>query len=264
MPTRDSAWPQGTPCWVDLQVDDVAQAREFYTDLFGWDIQDGPEEAGGYLMAMLKGKAAAGIGPKFGDAPMPSVWTTYLAADSADDIAEKVGSAGGMIFGPPFDVLDVGRMFVATDPSGAPFGVWEAKAHIGAGIYNEHGAYTWNELHTLQYDESREFFTKVFGWTYTDLGDGVNMIYSTFANPGAEEGVGGIADAKLFGEPASYWLTWFQVDGLDASLEKAIELGSSKMMGPDATPFGRMAVVAGPQGEVFGLIDGNDKTAPPQ
>jgi predicted enzyme related to lactoylglutathione lyase len=34
MPTRDEAWPQGTPCWVDLGVDDVDAARTFYTQLF--------------------------------------------------------------------------------------------------------------------------------------------------------------------------------------------------------------------------------------
>src|SRR6476619_7519102 len=64
MPTRDDAWPQGTPCWIDCQVDDTTKAREFYAGLFGWEIYDSPEEAGGYLMAMKHGKPAAGIGPK--------------------------------------------------------------------------------------------------------------------------------------------------------------------------------------------------------
>ncbi|MGV9870855.1 VOC family protein, partial [Rhodococcus koreensis] len=86
MPTRDDAWPQGTPCWVDCQVDDTAKAREFYSELFGWDIQDSPVEAGGYLMAMKSGKPAAGIGPKPEGMAVPSAWTTYFAADSADDV----------------------------------------------------------------------------------------------------------------------------------------------------------------------------------
>ena len=52
MVTRDTAWPSGTPCWVDLGVDDTARARAFYSRLFGWDIQDGPPEAGGYVMCL--------------------------------------------------------------------------------------------------------------------------------------------------------------------------------------------------------------------
>ena len=46
MPTRDESWPNGTPCWVDVLVTDPAAAKTFYSSLFGWDIQDGPPEAG--------------------------------------------------------------------------------------------------------------------------------------------------------------------------------------------------------------------------
>jgi len=33
MPTRDTAWPAGTPCWVDYGAADVDAAKAFYTDL---------------------------------------------------------------------------------------------------------------------------------------------------------------------------------------------------------------------------------------
>ncbi|WP_336082097.1 VOC family protein [Nocardia sp. SSK8] len=255
MPTRDEAWPQGTPCWIDCQVDDTAAAHAFYSALFGWEVQDGPPEAGGYLMATLDGRPAAGIGPKpEGMGAMPSTWTTYLAADSADEIAQRVGAAGGQVFMPPFDVLDVGRMFVAADPTGGVFGVWEAKAHHGAGVYNQPGAYCWNELHTSGYDRAHEFYTEVFGWHYTEIGDGESLTYSTFARPGETTEVGGMMDAAALATP-SYWLTWIQVDGADDALAKATSLGASVIMGPDDSPFGRMGILQAPQGEVFGVID---------
>jgi hypothetical protein len=40
MVTRDTPWPAGTPCWIDLGVTDIPKARDFYRALFGWDIQD--------------------------------------------------------------------------------------------------------------------------------------------------------------------------------------------------------------------------------
>ena len=61
MVTRDTTWPGGTPCWVDLGVDDIDKARAFYSGVFGWDIQPGPPEAGGYSIALLRGRPAAGI-----------------------------------------------------------------------------------------------------------------------------------------------------------------------------------------------------------
>ncbi len=81
MVTRDTAWPAGTPCWVDLGVDDIARASTFYTSLFGWDIQAGPPEAGGYAMCLKDDRAVAGIGPKQGPPGTPAAWTTYLASD---------------------------------------------------------------------------------------------------------------------------------------------------------------------------------------
>ena len=76
MVTRDSSWPSGTPCWVDLGVDDVSRATAFYSRLFGWDTQAGPPEAGGYTMCMLNGRPVAGIGPKMGPAEVPPFWMT--------------------------------------------------------------------------------------------------------------------------------------------------------------------------------------------
>lgn len=258
MPTRETAWPQGTPCWVDCQVDDPAAAKEFYGQLFGWQIEGGAEEFGGYLMATKNGAAAAGIGPKPEGMPMPSVWTTYIAAASADAIAEKVAAAGGTTQMPPFDVGDLGRMFIADDPTGAVFGVWQATGHNGAGVFNEDGAYCWNELHTTGYEAAKAFYGAVFDYTFTEIGDGENVAYSTFAldGGGAESSIGGINDeTKIGGAPGSYWLTWFQVADCDAATAKAAELGATVMTGPDDSAFGRMSVVTGPQGEVFGLID---------
>ena len=48
----------------------------------------------------------------------------------------------------PFDVFDAGRMTIATDPSGAHFGVWQANQHIGAQLANDPGTMNWNECQT--------------------------------------------------------------------------------------------------------------------
>ena len=82
--------------------------------LFGWDIPPGPEEAGGYSIAMLRGKPVAGLGPAMN--PGPPVWATYVIVDSADAAAKKVKDNGGTAFVEPMDVLDAGRMGVFADP----------------------------------------------------------------------------------------------------------------------------------------------------
>lgn len=118
------------------------------------------------------------------------------------------------------------------------------------GRFNGHAAYCWNELHTRGYAQAQDFYARVFGWTYTEIGDGDTFVYSTFALPGGADSIGGINDDTTTpGERPPYWLTWFQVDDADAALTKATELEATIIMGADDSPAGRRAIIAAPQGK---------------
>src|ERR1035438_4536713 len=178
MVTRDTAWPSGTPCWVDLGVDDIAKACTFYAGLFGWEIQAGPPETYGYAMCLTNGLAVAGIGPKQGPPGTPAAWTTYLASDDADQTSRRVKAAGGHVLMEPMDIMDVGRMAVAADPGHAVFGIWQARAHIGVGLANEPGTLCWNENFSRDFDRNKAFYQAVFGYEFGDIGD-ISFNYAT-------------------------------------------------------------------------------------
>ena len=253
MPTRNEAWPEGTPNWVDLGVDDIEATKTFYAELFGWEYESGGEESGGYVLAHKDGQPVAGFGPKQ-DSEQPTVWTTYLASDDVDAAAEKVTAAGGQLLAPVMDVMDSGRMTIAADSVGSVFGIWQAGNHNGVGRFNEDGTLCWNELHTRDYEQARQFYSSVFGFSYNDIGGG-GFVYSTIKRAADGEEVGGVHhDTELPQGAPNYWLTWFATDNVDASLIKAQELGAVVLMPIDNSPFGRMSIVQGPQGEVFGLI----------
>jgi predicted enzyme related to lactoylglutathione lyase len=254
VPTRDEAWPNGTPCWIDLMVTDTAAARQFYSSLFGWQIQDGPPEAGGYLMCMLKGRAVAAISPKPSDNPFPNVWSTYLASDDVDVTAAKAKEAGSQFMMEPMDVMSAGRLAFAMDPSGAPYGIWQAGDHQGVGIYNEPGALVWTELMSRDYEGAKAFYAKVFGLTYQEIGEG--FAYSTVQLSGDGKVVAGLGELGINTPtevPAS-WVVYFRVEDCDASAATAIRLGATIARQPFDTPFGRMSSLIGAQGEAFSLI----------
>jgi uncharacterized protein len=252
MVTRDTAWPAGTPCWVDLGVGDIAKATAFYGGLFGWDIQAGPPEAGGYSMCTLGGRAVAGIGAQR-DTSMPPYWTTYIASDDADATAARVTAAGGQVLAEPFEVMDVGRMFVATDPGGAVFGVWQARAHTGVGLANEPGALTWNENMSRNFEGNKAFYHDVFGYDYTDM-SGDSMQYATLDLGGGQVGgIGSIGPEQPAEMPAT-WVAYFAVADADAAAAKATELGGSVIQPPFDIPYGRIAVVSDDQGAVFAIM----------
>jgi predicted enzyme related to lactoylglutathione lyase len=104
--------------------------------------------------------------------PGPPVWSTYVNVDDADAIVARVTGAGGQVMLPPMDVMDVGRMAVFADPVGAVFGVWQPRAHKGAGIVNEVGTYSWSELITTDVDGAKAFYAAVFGWGADTHGEG--------------------------------------------------------------------------------------------
>ena len=73
MSTHDGPWPNGTPCWTDLTVDDPDAAAAFYTAVLGWDVAPGDESTGGYRICSVGGRMVAGLGPKPpGTEAMPS------------------------------------------------------------------------------------------------------------------------------------------------------------------------------------------------
>ncbi len=253
MVTRDTAWAAGTPCWVDLGVADIPKAKAYYSGLFGWQIEDGPPEAGGYSMAEIGGKPVAGIGPKMGPAEMPTFWTTYLATDDADDTAAKIKAAGGQLMAEPFDVMDVGRMAIATDPGGAVFGIWQAKAHTGVQLANEPGALTWSENMSRSYEANKAFYAAVFGYSFGDIG-AEGMQYATLDLNGAPVGGIGEIGADQPEQMPATWGTYFAVADTDAAVAKAVDLGGALIAPAWDSPYGRMAVVSDDQGAVFALM----------
>jgi predicted enzyme related to lactoylglutathione lyase len=233
---------------------DVGAAREFYNALFGWELTDTGPDGGGYLIAELRGRAVAGIGPMMqGQEGHPPVWTTYLASADVDATAEQVTANGGVVLAPPFDVMDIGRMAIVQDPTGATFGVWQAGTHIGAMIANEPGTLTWNELMTRDYDRAKAFYAAVFGYSYTELGDG-GFQYSTIDLDGRAVGGIGTLAPEVPREVPTHWRVYFAVDNPDEVLTMAASLGGRILRDAEDMPYGRWGDASDGQGAMFSVI----------
>lgn len=251
MVTRDTPWPDGTPCWIDLMTTDADAARTFYGDLFGWQFEIGTEENGFYSTALLDGKRVAGLFPMSVE-HLP-VWSTYLATGDADATADAATRHGANIIQPPLDVGDLGRMTVLQDPSGGTFGTWQAGTHSGVQVANEAGALVWDELLTRDYDGAKEFYTAVFSYTYTDMGGG-DFQYSTIEVDGNTVGGIGGMPPQVPDQVPPHWRVYFAVDDADETVAKAVSIGAEVMRPAEDMPYGRHADLADPQGAWFSII----------
>jgi predicted enzyme related to lactoylglutathione lyase len=251
MSIRTSPWPAGVPCWVDLNVRDVGAARAFYGPVLGWSFQDTGDEYGGYVIAERRGAAAAGIGPQQYDGP--SAWTVYFASDDADTTAETITQNSGTLIAPPGDVGPLGRLLIAADPTGAVFGVWQAGEHIGAGLVNEPGGLTWEDLRSPDPTAARTFYGALFGYR-TDPVEMAGEDYTTFQLPDESFPLGGIGGMMGAESAPAHWIAYFGVADADAAVAAAEHGGGRVVMPAFDTPYGRMAALADPAGAAFQII----------
>lgn len=249
MVIRGTAWPAGTPCWIDLAVDDQQRAIAFYTGLFGWEV-----EVGDHVMCRVDGRSVAGIAAKQRPG-QPTAWTTYLAADDVDEVAGKVTDAGGRLLMEPSEFAGLGRMAVAVDSTGAAFGVWQAIDHIGTERANEPSTLVWNEQLSGDLEDAKRFYAATFGYTYE--------IFEPWSDPYVMcevdgETVGGLgALGPDLAESPAHWRPYFLVPDVDAATARVIELGGQVLLPPSDTPVGRLAGVLDDQGATFFVIQGS-------
>ena len=215
-----TSYEPGVPSWADLSTPDVDASKRFYAGLFGWEAQDaGPaEETGGYAMFTLKRPQRRGLSP-VQDENQPPMWSTYVATDDADAVAQRAAQAGGNVLFGPMDVMDAGRMAVLAHPAGGMIGVWQADRHTGAELVNEPGTINWNELQTRDVEGAKAFYGAVFGWQPDDQDFG-GMTYTLF-NVG-DTGIAGACARRpaVPDEVPAFWLTYFSVEDCDASVAK--------------------------------------------
>jgi len=250
------AHAHGTFSWAELATTDAAGAKKFYAALFGWSIEDvpaGPDMI--YSMSRVGSEYAAALYQMSEKMKgIPPHWASFITVDDVDAVAKRATEQGGTLIDPPFDVMDVGRMAVVKDPTGAVFSLWTAKKHIGAGVLHEPGAMTWNELVTDNVDVARKFYTTVFGWTSEAFEMGTMGVYTLFNRPGEKQNAAGMMPLTQPGVPP-HWLVYFAVEDCDASAKRVTELGGKVQVPPTDIPnVGRFSLVQDPQGAVFALF----------
>jgi predicted enzyme related to lactoylglutathione lyase len=180
------------------------------------------------------------------------MWSTYVTVDDVDATVEAVSGAGGQVLMEPMDVLDVGRMAVFADAAGAAFSAWQAKTHTGAGLVNEAGTLSWNELMTTDVEGAKTFYQAVFGWgSITHEGE---MPYTEFKLD--DRSIAGMMEKPPMvpAEVPPNWSVYFSVDDTDAAVAKVTELGGSVIMPATDIEPGRFAVLSDPAGAVFNVI----------
>lgn len=113
----------GAFAWCELATSNVAKAKQFYGDVFGWGWGGGDE----YAEAQVGGRTIAGVMPRRPEVPaeVPDHWLVYFGSDDVDADAKRATGLGATVTAPPMDIPDIGRFAVLVDPQGATFAMFK-------------------------------------------------------------------------------------------------------------------------------------------
>lgn len=252
MVTRHGA-PLGAPTWIDLASSDVDRAQEFYGTVFGWTFENFGPDYGGYVNVLKDGRPVAGLMHNDPQWNAPDGWTTYLHTGDIHATLAKATAAGGTSCVAPMEVKDKGWMAMLTDPTGAPFGLWQPTGHPGFAVVNEAGAPVWHQLTTRDFSAALEFYRAVFGWQTQIIGDTDEFRYATAAFDG--EDVLGVMDGGCImpDDAPPNWIFFLGCDDVDKTLKLIAENGGTVVRGAEDTPYGRLAAVTDPTGAAFNV-----------
>jgi len=259
-------FPTGSFCWVELGTSDAASARGFYSDLLGWDtstVEMG--ELGTYTLLQLDSNNIAGLYNLNDDQKqqgVPPHWLSYVLVEDADASANKATELGGHVTMGPFDIGNVGRMAIVSDPTGALFALFEAGEHKGAvPMDNKPGMFCWNELRTRDPVTAQAFYSGLFGWSFEETNLGHMGTYTRYKN-GDRLAAGMLEISEPMGDVPPNWMIYFAVDDCDGAAEKAQRAGANVVMPPSDIPdVGRFSELPDPQGAAFAMIKLNTAEA---
>ena len=105
--------------YIEISVTDVAQAKDFYREAFGWEFTDyGPDYAGIRKSGGGESGGFARVDAVQGGGPL-----VVLYSDDLNESLERVKLCGGQILEGPFS-FPGGSRFNFADPFGNTLAVW--------------------------------------------------------------------------------------------------------------------------------------------
>lgn len=251
--------------WYELLTGDADAAAGFYGDLLGWQVEASGLPDMDYRLLRATDSDSGEVHEVGGMMPLTQemqdggarpTWLGYIAVDDVDDCLQRLVAAGGTPLMHPFDIPDVGRIALLSDPQGTPFYIMrdagDKTSLAFAADRPRPGHCAWNELITTDPTAAWSFYGTEFGWSKDgEMSMGELGNYEFIRH----NGVIGAIMPKPEAAPSPMWNYYFRVADIDLAIERLRAGGGQVLNGPDEIPGGEFALQGlDPQGAVFSLV----------
>ena len=250
----------GKVIFVELVTPDIAAAKHFYAELFGWSFRDFQARGSRYAGAYLDGHLVAGLIHKAvpaGEKRQPA-WLTFIAVRDVDAAKKVALQQGAKVLLEPRNLPDRGREAVFADPQGAVFAVLASSSGDPSDALPAPGEWIWSSLITRDPDSDAAFYQTLFEYEVFDLPADEGSQHLMLA---ADDFARASANTLPVNRPGAHphWLNYIRVDDAVRMTAKVVALGGRVLVEPQVDRHGgQVAVVADPLGAPFGLLEWTD------
>ncbi len=124
----------------------------------------------------------------------------------------------------------------------------------GMDIERHPGKHIWAELFTEDLEEASRFYSELFDWDPEPLQIGPHS-YVLFRNQGTPV-AGAVYREQVAGEDTrGIWVPYFSIDNVASTVEQVVQSGGRVLASPQRIlNRGTHAILAGPQGGIFGVL----------
>lgn len=241
--------------WYELLATDVAEASAFYGSILGWETKDASTPELPYSLFISGDLPRSGLmelpeeGRRQGATPR---WIGYVGVSDLDATVDRIQKLGGAIYVPPTST-NIGRISIVADPQRATLGLVNGLSIAALSIADLDAFWRvgWHELLAADWRKAFRFYSEVFGWKQAAEDLASVEPYQLFSAGG--QTAGGIFNKRPL-EPIPFWLYYFNVDDVDAAIDRVKIGGGQIYEGPLGLPDGSWIVRCfDPQGATFAL-----------
>jgi predicted enzyme related to lactoylglutathione lyase len=221
----------------------------FYQELFGWRATP----TAGFNHSAVDTLAGTGVNGGIGKSATGEPWSTfYVEVADLQATLDKAGSLGGETVVPVIEVPGVVTFAMFNDPDGLLIGLFKAQPRPegapGGPSAGDGAAVDWFEVLGSDAAATQAFYRELFGWNVDASGTPSYAMVDTGAGRGIPGGIGAGE-----GTDARWATVYAQVPDIERALERAEELGGTRVYGPLDLGGTRTGLFRDPAGNPFGV-----------
>ena len=238
--------------WRDLMTKDVAAARKFYGELFGWRFEDTRRGDRPYVIARIGSQPVAGI---VDVSVMPEAapqWISFMAVDDVDKAAAEARDSGGRVLLEPREVGSLARAAVVADAQGAPLGLAQLRQKIADATDPLPNHFFWQEYLARDATQALGFYKRLAQYDSTISDTRLGVEYHVLRRSRPSAGLFQLPETAV--DVLPNWLPYILVADPPALGARVAALGG-RILVPAAAERrnGTLVVIADPGGAPVAL-----------